>query len=90
MAPIRPFKSSLSLLQPPKGTQHKQHAHRHNESSDHEDGETMNKAKRKHKHDPLLSADDSMDRPLTMKKMKRKQKKQKKSATMTDAVDEGD
>ncbi len=94
MAPIRPSKSSSSFLQPPKGTRHKQHVRRCNESSDPEDGETTSKvsAKRKCKHDPLLSADESMDRPSTTKKMKKNWKKQKKkkSTMMTDTVDEGD
>lgn len=48
-------------------------------------------AKRKHKHDPLSSADESTDRPSTMKKTKKNRKKQKKKSTMTtDTADEGD
>ncbi len=48
--------------------------------------------KRKRKHDPLSSADESTDRPSTMKKTKKNWKKQKKkkSTTTTDTADEGD
>lgn len=93
MAPIRPYQSSLSFSQPPKGTWHKQHVCRHNESSKPEDGKATKKssAKRKCKHDPVSSADESTDRPSTTKKTKKKQKKQtKKWTTTTDNADEGD
>lgn len=88
MAPIQASKSSLSLLQPPKGMQHKQCAckHAHNKSLDPEDGETTNKASAtcKWKHDSVSSADEATDSHSTMKK------KKKRSATATDTLDEGD
>ncbi len=93
MAPIRASKSSSSLSQPPKGTQHKQRARKHacNKSSDPEDGETTNKASATHKrkHNLASSADEATDSHSTTKKMNKKKKK-KRLATATDTSDEGD